>query len=425
MTRSVNVRSSWPLVAVVMTLALTALLAGEVAGQSDAPKGTVKIGLLAPLTGDAAADGEEMVRGATIAVDEINAAGGVEGYQLELVVGDAVNMQSDAITSAIARITADPAVGMMITGYASVDFFEIEIMGRMGMPYLVAGSPASTAAIVAKDPSLYGGVWNLAPSFDVYGPGFSDWLESEIADGSFTPTTRGFYLVNSDNAYSNDIADSMVTAFTEKGWTEVGRDVTPDSPISDWRSIISKIDTAQPDLIINTDYKVGNEATFLEQFLQSPSNSLLYLEYGPSVPEFLELTADSSTGVSYALAGGPVDSLERTQRIRQAFRDAYGVETGLYGIYVYEEVYLYADALGVVKDPTDKAGIGAALGATNKEIAMGQLIFDQATHLGLNAGPSGTDGQPFQIYQLWQGDRVEVAPPPYKTGEFQLPPWFE
>jgi branched-chain amino acid transport system substrate-binding protein len=400
-------------------------LSGSPASLPPAAKGTAKIGLLAPITGETAADGEEMVRGATIAVDEINAAGGACGYNLELVIGDAVNLQADAVTSQIQRISADPDVNMILTGYASTDFFEVETLARQGMPYMVAGNPASTKAMVEKEPGLYDMFWNFAPSFDVYGPGFADWVESIIASGQFTPKNRSYYLVNSDNAYSNDIANSMVKAFDERGWTQVGKDVTPDSPINDWRSIVSKIKTAAPDLIINTDYKTGNEATFLDQFLQSPTNALLYLEYGPSVPEFLELTGDKSTGVSYALAGGPVDSLPGTQAIRQKFRDNYNVETGLYGIYLYEMIHLYADALTKVCDPTDRAAIGAALGEANKQIAMGQLIFDPATHLGVNAGPSGTDGQPFQIYQIWDGEYVEVAPEPYKTGDFQLPPWFK
>jgi branched-chain amino acid transport system substrate-binding protein len=394
-------------------------------GSGAASGDPIKLGLLAPLTGEVAADGEEQVRGAQIAVDEINADGGVLGRPLELVVGDAVNQQSDAVTSAIQRISADPDVHMFFTGYASNDFFETETLGRMGYPYLVAGNPAATKALFEANPDALATVWNLAPSFDVYGPGFVAWLEAIIEAGDFTPVNRSYYLVNSDNSYSNDIANSMVAALDGAGWTKVGEDITPDAPINDWRAIISKIQTAAPDLIVNTDYKVANEATFMDQFLQSPTNALVYLEYGPSVPEFLELTGDKSTGVSYALAGGPVDSLERTQHIREQFQEQYGVETGLYGIYLYEEVYLLADAITEVGDPTDRAAIAAALGETDKEIAMGQLRFDPATHLGVNAGPSGTDGQPFQIYQIWDGEYVEVAPEIYATGSFQLPPWFE
>src|SRR5690242_4060651 len=49
---------------------------------------TIKIGLLAPQTGPAAADGQEFQRGAQLAIDEINAAGGFNGNTFELVVGD-------------------------------------------------------------------------------------------------------------------------------------------------------------------------------------------------------------------------------------------------------------------------------------------------------------------------------------------------
>lgn len=61
-------------------LAMTTALGGAWAAQAE----TVKIGLLAPLTGPAAADGEEFVRGVEWAIEEANAKGGVAGYTLSL-----------------------------------------------------------------------------------------------------------------------------------------------------------------------------------------------------------------------------------------------------------------------------------------------------------------------------------------------------
>jgi len=51
----------------------------------------VKIGVLAPVSGAQAADGQEMVNGAQMAVDELNDGGGVAGHTFELVVGDVVD----------------------------------------------------------------------------------------------------------------------------------------------------------------------------------------------------------------------------------------------------------------------------------------------------------------------------------------------
>ena len=48
----------------------------------------IKVGSAGPMTGQYAAFGEQLRRGATMAIEEINAAGGVNGQKLELVVGD-------------------------------------------------------------------------------------------------------------------------------------------------------------------------------------------------------------------------------------------------------------------------------------------------------------------------------------------------
>lgn len=58
--------------------------------------GTIRIGIAAPLTGTSAAYGELMVDGAQIAIDEVNANGGVNGKMLELVEMDDKNDPSEA-----------------------------------------------------------------------------------------------------------------------------------------------------------------------------------------------------------------------------------------------------------------------------------------------------------------------------------------
>ena len=69
-----------------MRISTIALLAGAAAlGLSSAVSAqTIKIGFHAPLTGFAAADGKSAVHGAQLAIDQINAKGGVMGKKLEL-----------------------------------------------------------------------------------------------------------------------------------------------------------------------------------------------------------------------------------------------------------------------------------------------------------------------------------------------------
>ncbi|WP_264296500.1 ABC transporter substrate-binding protein [Mesorhizobium sp. B4-1-4] len=127
-----------------------------------------KIGVLAPLTGGTAADGNEMVNGAKLAVEEINAAGGVAGYKFEVVVGDTQNQSADAVTSAVERLVGDPDLNAVITGYASGSNFEIQTMAEQEMPYLIAASSSQTRDIIAPEPDKFPTVWSLTPSYDAY-----------------------------------------------------------------------------------------------------------------------------------------------------------------------------------------------------------------------------------------------------------------
>ncbi len=64
----------------------------------------VKIGVLAPLTGATASDGEEFLRGVQWAVEEANAKGGVAGYTFEVEVADVKDHSAANVSSAVERL---------------------------------------------------------------------------------------------------------------------------------------------------------------------------------------------------------------------------------------------------------------------------------------------------------------------------------
>ena len=384
---------------------------------------TIKLGVLAPLSGNAAADGQEMVRGAQLAVDELNAAGGVGGYTFEVVVGDTKDQGSDAVLSAFERLSGDKQVQAMMTGYASGSNFEIQSMAENDMPYLISANSAQTRDIIAKDPGSFPTVWSITPSFDAYETGVLPILQGFEKNGVVAFKTKKLALIGSDNPYSKSIYNGVKKSFSAAGWTITVDETVPFGQVNDWRAILAKVRNDPPDIVINTDYLPGNEATFLQQFLEAPINSLLFLQYAPSVPEFLKLTADKSTGVLYDLLAGPILSPKNTmaKAIGDKFKAKYGVESGSYGVSLYEEVMLYVDALKKVGKPDDHAAIGAALGATDKQTSLGRIVFDPATYLARQ----GDDYVPLQFYQLRQGERVMVSPPAFATGSFELPPWMK
>ncbi len=390
-------------------------------GPVEAAGKVVKIGLLAPLTGPASADGQEFQRGAQMAIDEADAAGGVGGYTFELVTGDVKDQSSGNVTSAVERLIGDPDVHFMLTGYASLTNFEIDTMAEAGMPYVLAATSQQTRDIIAPDPKKYWCCWSWTPSFDAYNTDVTSFVEKLAADKKVTLPHKSVSIISSDNAYSKSISEGMKKVFKDKGWSIVNDEMVPFGEVTDWRAILAKVRQADPDLIINTDYLPGNSASFLNQFLEQPTKSIVFLQYAPSVPEFVKLTGKNSTGVIYDLLGGPLLTPKNplAAEVSQKFKTKYGVESGTYGVGIYNIVEVYFDALRKVGKPDDHKAIADAIGATDVQTVAGRLKFDPATHLALE----GDDFIPITFFQIWDGNRTLISPEKYATGTYQAQPW--
>jgi branched-chain amino acid transport system substrate-binding protein len=380
--------------------------------------------VLGPLTGDSAADGEEGVKGAQLAVKEINAAGGIAGYKFEIVTADSKYPQQDATANAVQRLLSDPAIHVIISPYASTTNFEMETLAEAKMPYIISGNTTETRGIIAKDPAKYPTIWNTGPSFDAYGTELPKLMEKWNSEGKISLKNRKVAIITSDMPYSRNISDGLKKTFASLNWTVNVDETVPMQEIYDWRAILAKIRQDPPDLIVNTDVLPANEAVFMEQFLEDPTNSFIFMQYGPSVPDFYNATKEKSTGVLYNLLSGIIRSPknEAGTEFLKKFKDEYGLDSGTYGFMLYLNVYVYAAALKAVGDPTNHLAIGAAIGkVTMDQTAEGPLRFDPATHLAVQAD----DAIPIQFYQLWNGNRILLTPPSFSTGDIQVPPWFK
>ncbi|SDJ53510.1 branched-chain amino acid transport system substrate-binding protein [Salipiger marinus] len=403
-------------------LATTALVA-SVGLPSFAQAEVVKIGVLAPVSGPAAADGQEMVNGAQLAIDQLNEGGGVGDYTFELVVGDAADQSAAAVATATERLLSDRAMGAIVAGYASGSNFEIEMMSEMEMIYLISANAAQTRDIIADDPDAFPTVWSLSPSFDAYNTGVLPVIEQLIEDGKVSVEEKSLALISSDIPYSKTIADGLVESFESAGWEIKVNDLVPFGEIGDWRGFLAQVRQDPPAVVINTDYLPGNAAAFVSQFMEQPTDSLVFIQYAPSVPEFLDLTAGESSGILYNMLGAPLpgNASERAAQVVGDYEAAYGSTPGVYGPMLYESVMLYADALEAVGNPSDRVAIGEWIGASSTDTAIGKLEFDPATHLAVQ----GPEHVPLQFYQIQDGKRVLFSPEAYANGDFVTSPWME
>ena len=383
----------------------------------------VKIGVLAPLTGPAASDGGDFVKGVQLAVDEQNAKGGVKGHTFEVVTADVKDQSPDNVSSAAQRLIATDGIEIVLTGYASLSLFEVDLFADANMPYISSGPSGSFSGIVEKDPGNYNCCWSLSPSYKGYETDVLPVVEKIVADGKFKLANKKLAMISSDNPYSKAISEGMKASFTKAGWTVTVDEMVPFGAVNDWRSSLAKVRQDPPDLIVNTDYQPGNAALFLKQFLDQPTNSLVFLQYAPSVPAFVDLTKEQSNGVLYNMIGGAIDSPNwaRGKDVLKKLTDKYGSPLGVYGAALYEEANAYFMALDKVGDPKDHDAIGKAIGALTFDAAAGPVSFDPKTHLAVQ----DNDHIPVTFWQIWDAKRSLIAPGKYATGDFRTPPWIK
>lgn len=414
---------------------LGALLAasGQVLAQMPAPTvaslttcdfgeiATVKIGILAPMTGPTAADANDYSRAAGIAIEELNDAGGVCGkdkrYKLEIVTADATNMRNDAVVTAFRRLNGEDGLNIVLAPYASTSNFEIDLMAKAQMPYLLSGGAESTKAIIGKDPSKYPTVWSRVPDYDGYFTDLPPLLNNYIDSGQLTVADKTVFIIGSDDPYGSTIAEGLAKVFASVGWQVVGQDKVPFQSVTDWRTQLARIRETAPAVIVNTEWSASGSATFFNQYMEQPTNSLMFLQYAPSIPEFKKLTRSQAGGVMYSMLGGAIDTRADTKRISAEFSKRHG-PGGYFSVAGYNAAQLYALCLNQGNDPTDRMAVGKCIGELDVDTPSGRLAFDPKTHLAIQ----GDDYMPTLFYQL-QDDGVPaiISPKAVAEAEFTMP----
>jgi branched-chain amino acid transport system substrate-binding protein len=391
---------------------------------SGGSKGTIKIGSASPITGPYAGDGQEMIRGQEMAVSELNANGGVAGYQLELVKLDTQAQTPDVMKTVLENLVSQnvAAVFMPFCSYTSVEF---PIVAAKKIPTFHVNTWHGNVDYVAKNHIT--NIFEGDPSELSYGSGIVNVVESLIAGGKFTPRNKTAYVVTSNDPYSLNIARSFQSSITKLGWKTLGFEQFT-VPQANWGGVLVKIQAADPDVIVFSDYAAGDEAAFIKQFAQSPTKSLVYQQYAPSIPQYLQLAGSAANGVIWSTVVGILQNDPVAQPFIDAFTKKYGAGPGFSNAGdQYDLVKIWAQAVGVAGDPYAFDKINAHVKATPYRGVCGAYTF---FHTGLTCIPYPDDiadpsiGMPHLTFQIQNGKQVVISPTPYTTGTFELPAWL-
>lgn len=385
----------------------------------------IKIGILAPFSaGGMAADANDLANAASLAADELNAAGGVCGsnarYKISFEKGDTEGQRSDAVITAVRRLTTTPDLHAIFAPYASTSNFEENLMAKAQMPYLISGGSEATKGIISKNPDGFPTVWSRVPDYGGYGTDLPPLLNKNIEEGNLAVPAKTVYIIGSDDPYGTTIANGLKDSFTKAGWQVVGTETVPFQTVTDWRTQLAHIRDLKPGAIILTEWSPASDATFFNQFIEQPTDSLLFEQYAPVIPEFNNMTHNKATGVIFDMLGGAVDSRPDTKEITAKYNAKFG-PGGYFSVAGYNDIMLYALCINKGNDPTDHLAIGKCIGSLDVDTPSGRIAFDPKTHLA----KQGDDYMPTIFYQVVdKGGKAIVSPSFYAEQKFAQPYWM-
>ena len=292
-----------------------------------------------------------------MAIDEINAAGGVNGRPLQLEVVDIDMLTPEGVQTSFQSLV-DKNVDAISSPFTITYQPGLEVAAAAEIPYLSGGTSSPAVALAKSDPEKF---FNFVqdPAELNYGVGFIQSLDLMVEAGTWTPKNNKVDIVVGDSEYNTLIAEGTKQAIADSGGTwELGEESEVQGGITDWSPILQKLQQSDAGVIM-IDHWIGAElAAFAQQFTANPvPGSLVYLQYGPSQPEFLDIAGESAEGFYWGTMIG-VPNTGKAAEFRTKYPELYpDVTFGLvYTGWCYDMVQILKDAWTNV-DPADTKAV--------------------------------------------------------------------
>ena len=206
-----------------------------VTARADEP---VKIGFDDPLTGTYAELGKNEQIGCQLAIDEINAKGGILGRKVELLVEDSTSADTGTAVQKAHKLIDRDKVDFLLGNVNSAMALAIgEVTNQAGILHIVTGG--HTDAVTGKDCH-----WNV---FRVCNT--TRMETNSVAKTLFTKYGKRWYFLTPDYAFGHTLQQGFEAALKQFGGTELGASLTP-LGTTDYSSYLIKAQAANPDVII-------------------------------------------------------------------------------------------------------------------------------------------------------------------------------
>jgi branched-chain amino acid transport system substrate-binding protein len=339
---------------------LTGVALGLGLAFSSVAQAQIKIGVAGPVTGPNATFGAQLKNGAEQAVQDINAAGGINGQKLELVIGDDVSDPKQGVS--VANKFAAEGVKMVVGHFNSgVSIPASEVYEEAG---IIQITPASTNPRFTDS-----GLWN---TFRICG---RDDQQGAVAGAYLADRFKGkkVAVIHDKTPYGKGLADETQKTMNSKGLKEVMYEgINPGE--KDYSALVSKLKQANVDVV----YFGGlhTEAGLIirqmrDQGLQAP----LMSGDGIVSAEFVSIAGPGADGTLMTFSPDPRKN-PAAKDVVAKFK-AKNFEPEAYTLYSYAAVQVLAEAAKQAGGVTPKKISETIRQGKPFKTVLGELSFDK------------------------------------------------
>jgi branched-chain amino acid transport system substrate-binding protein len=322
----------------------------------------IKVGIILPVTGDKAKFGEIEKKSFEMALEEINAAGGVNGKKLEFAFEDDTGRPDVARSAAEKLITKDQVV-MLGGGYGSSETFAISGVAQQNqIPFLV--NTGSDNKITEQG---WNYIFRLNPPVSDYPKGLESFLIEVVKPQTVAILYENTNFGSSGSKEFQTTCERLgIKVLMSEGYEHGGVDFKP---------LLMNVKKANPDLVYMISYLM-DASLLMRQSMELRLNPKLFVggAAGFTLPEFPKNAGKAAESVFSATLWYQTLPYPGAQEYYDKFVKKFGMDTEYHGAEAYAAAYVIADTLKRTKSlkPED---VREALAATDMMTVFGPVKF--------------------------------------------------
>lgn len=328
------------------------------AGDSD----TIRIGGLAPLTGDASSYGVAVNNGIQMAIEDINADGGIGGKQIEYIYYDEKGDATEAV-NAYNKLVQDDKVVAIIGDVTTKPTLAVAQQSQQDNIPIITAS-ATAAEVTLTGPNIFRACFT--------DPFQGELMASYAAEKLGASTVAVLYDMADD--YSSGIAEAFVAKAGELGLTVVAEEKYQDGDV-DFKSQLTNIKGQNPDVLFLPVYYEDLRLISAQANEVGVTATLCGADGWDSV---LTDNFDSSVldGGVFCSQYSTESTDERVQNFISTYKEKYEIDPNMFAVLAYDATYMMATAIENAGS-TDSQAIIDAMAALEYDGLTGHMTFDE------------------------------------------------